>query len=99
MTTFLPSSQCLACRHFRGPQDAPGVQGTPGIRLVCAAFPRGIPDAITYDHHDHRERFPGDRGTRWEPVTPDATFPALDPQPMPGGDDADDAADPGGETS
>jgi hypothetical protein len=37
---------------------------------ACAAFPRGIPDAITSGEHDHRELFPGDHGTKYRVKVP-----------------------------
>ena len=60
-------SQCVWCRH----RSAGG--GT------CRAFPEGIPPAIANNRHDHRERYDGDSGIRFEPeivdievVDPDA---------------------------
>jgi hypothetical protein len=47
--------QCLDCKHL-----------LPVNRLVCKAFPDGIPDAIRDQDHDHRKPYPGDNGFRYE---------------------------------
>lgn len=47
--------QCFWCKHL-------------GDGLRCAAFPGGIPDAILYHRHDHRQPYPGDHGVRFEPT-------------------------------
>lgn len=42
---------------------------------TCDAFPRGIPEPITWGEFDHRNEYPGDQGVRYEPkegVNPDA---------------------------
>jgi hypothetical protein len=36
-------------------------------RLVCDAFPKGIPLLILYAD-DHRRPYPGDHGIRYEPL-------------------------------
>ena len=36
--------------------------------MVCAAFPKGIPDAILLAEHDHRNEYAGDDGIRFEPA-------------------------------
>lgn len=48
-------SQCVFCRHAHtsGP--------------TCDAFPKGIPDEILRNEHDHRQPFIGDHGIRFEP--------------------------------
>jgi hypothetical protein len=35
---------------------------------ACTAFPTGIPEAITFDRHDHRKAFRGDGGVRFEAI-------------------------------
>ena len=50
----LSVSQCALCRHKR-------ISGA-----ICAAFPRGIPDAILTGDHDHRKPYPGDSGIHFE---------------------------------
>ena len=34
----------------------------------CRAYPKGIPDAILNDEHDHHKPYPGDGGIRFEPI-------------------------------
>ena len=51
---------CHFCRHL-------STEG--GMR--CAAFPEGIPWEIQAGEWDHRRPHPGDRGIRYEPLTPE----------------------------
>jgi hypothetical protein len=39
--------------------------------MVRAAFPGGIPWEIQAGEWDHRQPHPGERGTRYEPLTPE----------------------------
>lgn len=50
------------CKHFTG------VQGEEEIkqRVVCKAFPDGIPDEIAYGQNLHTSSFPGDKGIQFE---------------------------------
>ena len=57
------ASQCAFCRHL----TRPVARGWP-----CAAFPKGVPDQIYSNKHDHREPYPGDGGIRWEPASHEA---------------------------
>lgn len=50
------SELCLACKHYR-------TDGVP----ACDAFPDGIPDEIRRGDFDHRDKFEGDNGIRWDP--------------------------------
>ena len=51
---LLVRPQCLSCRHFQ-------------LRMQnCTAFPRGIPDAIYTNKHNHRLPYPNDNGIRFE---------------------------------
>ncbi len=52
-----PAPLCHKCKHLdRQRQD----------RLVCAAYPNGIPDEIIFSTWDHRLPAPRDRGIRFE---------------------------------
>ncbi len=55
-------SQCVWCRH----------RADDGRR--CRAFPKGIPDAILKNRHDHRYPYDGDYGVRYEPETVEIEF-------------------------
>lgn len=55
-------SQCVWCRH----------RADGGRR--CRAFPRGIPDAILKNRHDHRYPYDGDYGVRYEPEVVEIEF-------------------------
>ena len=50
-----------------------GVQGEDEFnqRIVCKAFPNGIPDEIAYGDNPHTSPFPGDHGIQYE-LDPDA---------------------------
>lgn len=48
------SATCRHCRHFGMPTR------------TCVAFPEGIPDAIWFAYHGHREPYLGDRGIQFE---------------------------------
>lgn len=72
-----PSSQCFSCRHYTGwVESSAKINGAPPSHVcACRAFPKGIPDAITNDNHNHRRPYPGDQGIRWEPKTPGDKHP------------------------
>ena len=36
-------------------------------KVICEAFPDGIPDEIAYGDNPHTSPFPGDHGIRFEP--------------------------------
>jgi len=54
---MLDAPICLYCKHYR--RDDPA-------RLICDAFPSGIPDGILESRLDHRKPVNGDRGVRFE---------------------------------
>jgi hypothetical protein len=57
---------CVSCKHWR-------------LDRTCAAFPRGIPDAIWTGENMHRTPVSGDSGIVYEPVAGSAkTAPILD---------------------
>lgn len=61
--------QCQTCKHFH--QERRG--------NYCDAFPETpIPNEILDMRFDHRNAYPGDRGIRWEPRTPDTKNPFED---------------------
>jgi len=59
-------SQCVWCRH----------RSTGGRR--CKAFPKGIPEAIIKNRHDHRSPFNGDYGVRFEPEVFEIEFVGVE---------------------
>lgn len=62
-------SQCVWCRH----RSAGGRN--------CRAFPKGIPEAIAANRHDHRQPFDGDYGVRFEPEVIEIEFLGLESEP------------------
>ena len=48
--------QCIWCVHYKKKRHP----------LKCAAFPKGIPDAILDGSHDHTEPYEGDNGITYE---------------------------------
>jgi hypothetical protein len=61
-------SQCLLCARLQA-------------GFTCAAFPEGIPDTIAFNHVDHREPQPNDRGFQFVrgPALPGTPHPMDDP--------------------
>jgi hypothetical protein len=63
----IPQCRIRTCKYFIGVSHLDGTEITE--RVVCAAFPDGIPKDISYGENDHRKPFPGDHGIRYEPVS------------------------------
>lgn len=60
----MKSLQCTTCKHLSDDLSV----------LQCKAFPHGVPDAIIYGTHDHREPYPGDHGIQYEPDAEEAAY-------------------------
>jgi hypothetical protein len=50
--------KCLSCKHLTSVQYA---------KRACKAYPKGIPDAIWLNDHDHTKPYRGDGGIQYEP--------------------------------
>ena len=50
--------QCMMCSRFKKIEDEHWFK--------CTAFPMGIPNEIIYGRADHRQKYPGDNGMRFE---------------------------------
>lgn len=60
MTTLIePECSKRNCLHFIGADDKGG-------KVICKAFPKGIPSEIAYGDNLHTKPFPGDRGITFE---------------------------------
>jgi hypothetical protein len=70
---MLAEPRCFTrrCVHFRGVSQPDGTEDTE--RVVCAAFPEGIPGEIAYGRNPHTKPFPGDNGIQYQkgPDDPD----------------------------
>lgn len=53
--SYIPA--CFACAHFRG-----AIKG----KVVCTAFPEGIPPELTREGVIHNQPYPGDHGIQFE---------------------------------
>jgi hypothetical protein len=52
------------CKHLIGVKQDRMQESTE--RVVCVAFPDGIPDEIAYGSNPHTTPYPGDHGIRYE---------------------------------
>ena len=69
--------QCFRCTHYRHAPRNPGGR-------FCDAFPEGdgIPRAILFNVHSHKQPYPGDRGIRFESLS-EAALAYQDRDPAP----------------
>jgi hypothetical protein len=65
---MLGEPQCFArnCKHFLGVVQKEGDDFERTEKVVCAAFPRGIPDDIAYGDELHLQPISGDHGIQYE---------------------------------
>ncbi len=63
---MIEEPQCVVrqCVHFRTVKNDGGNETTE--RVVCDAFPNGIPDIIAYGKNLHLESVKGDHGIQFE---------------------------------
>lgn len=61
---------CLKCRHFKAEKGRHW--------FGCTAFPDSIPTEILFGRHDHRKKFPGDKGIMFEPHSRHESRKVLD---------------------
>ncbi len=58
-----PHCRMRKCVHYRGVVQTGNKESTE--RVVCCAFPDGIPEEIAYGGNLHTDPFPGDNGIRF----------------------------------
>lgn len=59
-----PNCSKRKCGRFQGVDQPDGTEMTE--RVVCEAFPGGIPDEIAYGDHRHTTPVEGDHGIQYE---------------------------------
>lgn len=59
-----PNCRKRDCVHFQGVRQDDEDEATE--RVVCVAFPDGIPEVIAYGNNLHLKPFPGDGGVLFE---------------------------------
>lgn len=59
-----PNCFTRECKHLIGVDQPDGTEGTE--RVICAAFPKGIPDEIAYGPNLHTKPYAGDKGIQFE---------------------------------
>lgn len=60
-----PNCRKRQCKHFIGIEQ-PDEGDESSERVVCSAFPDGIPDEIAYGNNPHTEPVKGDHGIQYE---------------------------------
>lgn len=60
-----PRCSIRNCKHLIGVKQDPD-ENEESERVVCAAFPEGIPSVIAYGDELHLKPFPGDHGIQYE---------------------------------
>jgi hypothetical protein len=61
-----PKCRKRGCVHFQGVRQPDGTEKSE--RVVCEAFPDGIPEEIAYGDNPHTEPYPGDHGILYAPA-------------------------------
>lgn len=61
-----PRCRMRKCTHFKGVIQPDGTELTE--RLICFAFPDGIPEDILNGEFDHKKPHEGDHGIQFEQV-------------------------------
>jgi hypothetical protein len=56
----IPECRIRNCAHFQGVSQPDGTERTE--RVICVAFPAGIPDEIAYGANKHSVVYPGQTG-------------------------------------
>ena len=59
-----PNCSKRKCIHFLGVAQPDGTEMTE--RVICKAFPKGIPEEIAYGGNLHVKPYPGDKGIQFE---------------------------------
>lgn len=57
------------CKHFTGVLQDDVLEHELTERVVCKAFPQGIPDTISYGNDLHLKPVRGDNGIQFEPTS------------------------------
>ena len=53
-------SQCVLCSNMNFDKNE--------HKMLCKAFPSGMPEALRYNKHDHKKPYPGDNGIQFVPI-------------------------------